>query len=727
MSIEIEKQKVSTLIQSRNLAEAKALCGKLCKTSPQNADVWLMLAGINAQLGNMAEVAACCRRVAAIQPDHAMAQYNLGVALQKLGKHDESVDVYRRVVSIQPDYAVAHANLGLALRVMGRLDAALDSCRRALELQPSQAEAKNTLGLVLLDQGRLDDAMANFNELLQSRPDYAEAHYNLGLCHVRCDQPDEAARHFQDALKIKPNYADSLIGLGKIRRQRGELEAAMLDFQQAVRYSPDQVEAHVNLGEILGLQGKADEAIAHYRRAIELKLDCAEAHNNLGMLLMDQEKAFAQYEEIEKCYRQALRHKPDAPQIHLNLGAMYTDMGNLDEALACYRQALDLQPDFPDAVAGLATVLERKGDFQAGYAALSGSIDGGAENINVALSFAALARHLERRSEAAAMLERLVERPMELRVRMDAYFALGKLYDEMKDHAKAFECFRKANALDPAKFDEAGNQAKFDELIASYSPESIARMPRAANRSKLPIFIVGMPRSGTSLVEQILSSHPLVYGAGELSEIRNISSSLPEILKTNLPYPKCMSVLTRKAADFIAQRHLEKLSKFSHQATRVTDKMPHNFLGLGLIDQLFPGARVIHVKRNAMDNCLSIYSQHFNSFHSYSNDLENLGRYYRQYLGLMDHWKKQLRIPMMEVKYEELVADQERISREMIEFCELGWDERCLRFHESKRVVTTLSYDQVRRPMYNKSVARWRPYEPYLEPLAVALGDAAES
>jgi hypothetical protein len=216
-----------------------------------------------------------------------------------------------------------------------------------------------------------------------------------------------------------------------------------------------------------------------------------------------------------------------------------------------------------------------------------------------------------------------------------------------------------------------------------------------------------------------------VYGAGELDDIYRIAQSLPREIQSTLPYPKCVDNLSKKNIDPIALRHLERLGKFSKNVARVTDKMPHNFLGLGLIELLFPQARVIHCMRDPLDTCLSIYFQQFNKHHPYANSLEHLGRYYNQYLRMMEHWKKTLRIPVMDVKYEEMVDDPEATSRALIDFCELEWDDRCLRFHESKRVVTTPSYDQVRRPIYKKSVARWKKYEKHLGPLKAALNDHA--
>jgi hypothetical protein len=235
------------------------------------------------------------------------------------------------------------------------------------------------------------------------------------------------------------------------------------------------------------------------------------------------------------------------------------------------------------------------------------------------------------------------------------------------------------------------------------------------------VFIVGMVRSGTSLVEQILSSHPDVHGAGELPDIIQITNGLQDFLGASAPYPECLSLLKQEHLDALAQHYLEHLKQISPDARRVVDKMPGNFMHLGLIEMLFPEARVIHCMRDPVDTCLSAYFQDFSRSHPYAYDLSNLGAFYRAYLKVMAHWRKILRLPLFELQYEDLIANQEQVSRALIEFCGLEWDDRCLQFHETQRFVGTASYDQVNRPLYKQSVARWKRYERHLGPLLAAL------
>ena len=305
------------------------------------------------------------------------------------------------------------------------------------------------------------------------------------------------------------------------------------------------------------------------------------------------------------------------------------------------------------------------------------------------------------------------------------HFTLGKLYDAEGAVDQAFTHFAAGNGQirsghEPGKFTEF-----VDRTIAFYDAERIASMPRAANRSALPVFIVGMPRSGTTLVEQIIASHGQVFGAGELEHIDDAARHQAGGMAERDRLPECLGELHAADLDRIAGNHLVALNTLGGDAARVTDKLPYNFGHLGFINQLFTSARIIHCVRDPLDTCLSSYMQNFRRGNLQTYDLGHLGAYYNDYRRLMDHWRAVLDLPIMDIAYEDLVADQEGKSRELIDFIGLEWDPQCLRFHESGRVVNTASYDQVRQPIYDRSVGRWRHYERHLGPLKDALADAS--
>jgi tetratricopeptide (TPR) repeat protein len=443
----------------------------------------------------------------------------------------------------------------------------------------------------------------------------------------------------------------------------------------------------------------------------------------LGNALMSAEDFYRNYPEAEQCFQHVLQVEPGDTAASLGLVTVYRSQGRYVEALNCVERLIDAKPQHVEGIAAKALLLERLGQVERAQEALQPLLDRDVDHVQLALAFVPVARHAKRGAEAIGRLERQLEKPdLPGELRRDVHYALGKLYDDAQAYDRAFEHYLAANQLNPDPYDEPYHQEIFQALTKIYSKESVKLRPRASNRSKLPIFIVGMPRSGTSLVEQILASHRHVYGAGELNFIPEIGDTLQRMLGVEMTYPYYADMLSRRVLDQVAEIHLSTLAKLGPGAVRVTDKMPHNFRWLGLIDQLFPGARVIHCMRDPMDNCLSIYFQKFNMHHAYSSDLGALGRYYRRYQALMEHWRQVLRIPMLDLRYEDLISDQEAMTRRLIEFCGLDWDQGCLHFHESGRIVTTPSYDQVRQPIYRKSIARWRHYDAHLEPLRLALG-----
>lgn len=635
------------------------------------------------------EAKTLCAQVCRASANDAEAWFLLGAINGQLGVFNEAEECCRRVIAINPNVPLAHYNLGIALQRQEKTDQAIKSFLRALQLKPDFAESQNELGVAYQSKGQAEAALEAYGKAIRLKANYAEAHHNLGTALRAIGRNDEALAHLQQALKIRPNHTETRI----------EIAAVYADLK------------------------RFNEAIAHYRIALKSRPDDALLLNSLAGAYMDRLATIDDLAEAEKCYREALRLRPDLVTLYMNLTVLLRNTGRHDEAMDCYQRVLELEPGNADAVAGVANVLEYRGEHEKAYALLKPLLERRNINSHIAISFGSVARHIDRRAEAAAILESLVREPHPPRELRNMHFQLGKLYDEMRDYDKAFDHYRRAHSFAAADYDVKRNERLFDDLISVFSAERISRLPRSRIHSELPVFIVGMPRSGTTLVEQILASHPDVFGAGELGDIPKIAATVSAAIRTATPYPHCVGELKQQTVDELSQSYLSVLTKFSRTAKRITDKMPHNFLNLGIISLLFPKARVIHCLRDPIDTCLSIYSLPFNIAHPYADDLAHLGDYYRQYRRLMAHWKSVLSIPVLEIQYEELVANQEIWSRKLVEFCGLEWDERCLRFHETARIASTHSYDQVRRPIYKKSVARWKNYERHLTPLITALGE----
>jgi tetratricopeptide (TPR) repeat protein len=604
-------------------------------------------------------------------------------ALLRSSKLREAKELYRQICQADPRDINAWFVLGAVNGWLGDYGEAEACCRKAIDIQPNLPEAHFNLGMALKDLGRAEEAVVCFREAVRIKPDYADAHNALGYVQNAMGAVAEAAENFRLAIRLKPRHPEALNNLGNLLRDQNDLDEAVTCYQRALDAAPAYADAWINLGNVLSENGRLEEAAS--------------------------------------CFQRVLRLQPNHAEMHYHLGNALFGMSRLDEAIASFRRAQQIKPGYADALGAEALALQKQGKYSEAYQRIMPMIDAGTENPSIAVAFAYLSARVDRQADAIALVEQLLAKNnLADEQRQKLHFALGKSYDAKDLYEKAFEQFRLANSFYRTCFDRAKHDDLIRGLMETYSREAKSHLPRASTRSSRPVFIVGMPRSGTSLAEQILASHPAVFGAGELNTINRMTASLPARLGTSVGYPQCVAGLTQEQVNALAQEYLKTLDQFSTSATRVTDKMPHNHLHLGLIEQLFPDARIIHCLRHPLDTCLSIYSQHF-TFHAYAHDLENLGYYYRRYLELMQFWRETINLPMFEFRYEEAVAEPERWIRSLVAFCGLDWDDNCLRFYETSRTVNTPSSEQVRKPMYTSSVGRWKHYEAFLRPLTAAL------
>lgn len=594
------------------------------------------------------------------------------------------------------------------------------------------------------------------NEIEQD-PNNPEPHLNLAAWLRRHSRAREAVEHYETALTLKPHdstvavklaatlieakeflAADSLLQklaaltppapgtfyeIGKLCFLTGRVNEAVSCLHHALDLEPANAECCAFLGHVLTVIGNKEQAMGLFQRSAELDPKAGEPWRHMGLLVQEQTERADRFALAEKYLKTACERQPDNPVFECAYADLLLKLGRQSEAVEHYAKARATDPAFPLAIAGTVTALERLGELTAAAEFARDALDRYPHHLRIIQAFATVARHIGEEARAIELLESTLGRPdINDEAKVDVHFALGALYDRIKSYEKAFPNFERANSLCGFRLDREDEERRIRSIIDAFPASLQRKRARASNRSRVPIFIVGMPRSGTTLVEQILASHPLVHGAGELENISEISKRMHQTLGVTQPYPFCMADLTRRQLDILAESYLKHISKLSRGLPRVTDKMPHNFVSLGLIDLLFPEARVIHCRRDARDNCVAIFTQRFNKQHGYATNLADLGYYYRLYQSLMEHWRATIRVPMLELTYEDLVAEPERHIREIISFSGLPWDERCLRFHETKREVNTISYDQVRRPIYKTSAGRWRNYEAFLSPLLDSLG-----
>jgi tetratricopeptide (TPR) repeat protein len=642
----------------------------------QHKDLGILWKLLGAALFNQGKDALAALQTAAkLQPRDAESQTNLGNLLRARGCLDDAVSCHRRAIALKPDYAEAHNNLGSALRDSKRLTQAAASYRKAISIKPDFAMAHMNLSDTLLALGQLDEAAQSYRSVLRLRPDSVEAHNNLGNALRDSGQIQEAAASYRRAVAIRPDYAKFHNNLGNALLDLGRIEEAVASYSRALELEPDFAKAHSNLGSAFRELAKLDEAEASYRRALAVLADSAEILTNLGVVQRLQGYA----DEAETSLRRALSIDPSAAPTITSLAELYADRGEFVEAENLYRKAHAFQPESAQAWAGLAALRKMTGEDSAWI------------------------------KEA----QRIVQRPLRPRDEAHLRYAIGKYFDDVQDYEQAFVSYRRANELAKAyspAHDRQHLTRTFEFITQLYDREWLDRVKVNSNSSARPIFVVGMPRSGTSLAEQILASHPAVFGAGELSFWKIASL---KVGSAALESGFDGSVLAQLADDY-----LQLLTRLSRGESRVVDKMPANFAHLGMIHAALPNARFIHMRRNPIDTCLSIYFQNFHVAHSYANDLADLAHYHHEYQLLMQHWRSILPpSAILDVPYEALVTDQEAWSRKMVDFVGLPWEPACIDFHQTNRRVSTFSKWQVRQKISKISVERWRNYAPFVGPL----------
>lgn len=576
----------------------------------------------------------------------------------------------------------------------GQWAAAAGLYRQYLAGDARSHDAWKRLGVCLREARDLGAAYEAFARAGQIKPDDASIYAEAGLTYLAGNRPADAVELFRRAASLEPRNASHLVLLGRAHTEAFQLEPALRTLHRALSLAPHDPEAHSAIATAFLNQGFAERAVEHYRTALSIR---------------------------------------ESPLDRVNLATVLRTAGRLDEALAECDRALALRPGFPPAVGGKVEVLESWGRTQEAFDLAHEAVRAGVVSPHLAAAYARVCRKVGRAADAIDLLTRMTAEPRFLpHMRSTLLFNLGMLLEGTGEFDRAFDAYRRGNELYPRTFDPAAHEALLTRVIEAFSPERFAAYARPGFRDALPVFIIGMPRSGTSLVEQIIDSHPDAHGAGELHEITNFVMRLPELLAESrpgvarAPYPECMASWSGEVAERLAPAYVARLRELAEQAgrpgvARVTDKMPHNFAHLGLIRLLFPDAPVFHCLRDPIDTCFSCYTTPFSPLHSYATDLRHLAFEYGQYRRLMSHWTETLGIRVMPVPYERVVAEPERMTRALLEHAGLPFDPACLRFHESRRVVTTASIDQVRKPIYDSSIGRWKRFEKHLGPLVEGL------
>ena len=665
------------------------------------------------QTGKLAEAEMLARRVLDAEAANAEAHHLLGLTAHQSGNLAHAVEHLRRACELAPGNAPFHANLAEMCRLAGRADDAITFGERALQLDPDHADAHSNLGIALYERGDFAAAILHYERAIALKPGFAQAHSNLGNALRAVKRAEDAVPHYRRAIELRQEFGDAWNNLGTTLRDLKRYDEAEAAYRRSLALKPDDPGTLNNLALCLNDLGRLDEAEAALRRSLAIEGSSGQTLLYLATFLVDRH----QPDDAERLLARVRALDGDTADVHNLLGRIALERNDPKGALAHHRRALELKPDLADALNNLGNALRELGrldEARAAYVralAVDPGLTGGYFNYADSVTFTAADPHL-------AAMEALCAgtAPLSATDRIRLQYALAKAYADLNDHRRSFECLLRGSRLKRSRvsYDETASLAFFDRIEAAFTREVVeGKAPLGGDPSPVPIFVMGMPRSGTTLVEQILASHPRVFGAGELGTLSDVAG---------IAYPDVVATLDAAALTDIGRRYVAELRKRAPDVPHITDKMPSNFYYAGLIYLALPNAKIVHTVRDPVDTCVSCFSKLFTTEQGHTYDLAELGRYYRRYQALMAHWRRVLPPgTILDVSYEDVVADLEGQARRILAHCGLGWDERCLAFYRTERPVRTASASQVRQPIYRTAIGRGRIYEEFLGPLLDAL------
>jgi tetratricopeptide (TPR) repeat protein len=741
--------------QRGEFEEAVSLIERALAIDPQSARRHNDLGIVLSALRRPGEAAEHYAKAVALEPGFTDAHNNLGNALRSLGREEEAIASFERALELHPNFAEAHNNLGNALAAVQRPAEAIAHYEQAVAIKPELAQAYYNHGLALTSLGRPAQALVQFEKAVAANPEYSDAHAAIGKTLLRLNRPAEATARLEQALSAVPDSPEAHHGLASALAALNRRDEAIAHYRQAIESKPNFAEAHNNLGNLLAASNRHDEAVAHFRTALTINPMAYEAYNNLGSALLKVQRpqealacferalalrpglaepthnigialaALDRNEEALGFYRSVLASNPELAAAHANLGNALVELSRPEEGIVSYEAALARDPGMASAHQGLGLAYVALGRFAEAHRSFERAIEMQPRRADFYRSFADSRRFAPGDAYLAAMEEMAgAMESFSTDQQIELHFGLAKAYSDLQQHDRAFRHLLEGNALKRRQldYDEPVMLGRLQRSKTVFSRELIERMRGGGESSEVPVFIVGMPRSGTTLIEQILASHPQVFAAGEVMDLPRAAGSVCEPPGATVPYPEMVPSMTADRFKAVGTAYLQRLTARAPTAFRITDKLPGNFRLLGLIHLALPNARIIHVRRDPIDTCLSCFSRLFTGLQPFAYDLGELGRFYRAYESLMAHWRAVLPAGvMLEVQYEDLVADFAPQARRIVAYCGLEWDERCAAFHETQRPVRTASATQVRQPLYRSAVGRAQPYAAMLGPLIEAL------
>ncbi len=634
-----------------------------------------------------ADAVAALERALELDPKLATAYNNLGVVQIQLGQAEEALASFDRAIRLQPSLTIALINRGEALQLPGRYEEAAEVYRQVLEIEPQNAWVHTFLGHVLLEGGDIDvvdEAEMHCRKATALEPRMAIAHNNLGNVLYAMERFEEALASYHRAIELDPSLALPWNNIGRIEQRCGRYDAAHAAYAQALVRDPRSARVHANLASLLADQERKEEALERYQIALECEPGCTEAITGIASLMLGLGRRAQARAALEQC----MQLRPRAQAARMGMAQIMAEDGVFEQSSCYARQVLADFPAEADAYCLLARNLRDRlpdDDLEAMIALLDRPHRGSSWIATLAFAIATALDAKGRYEEAAR------------------YFELGNAR-----HAAVLA--RQGRSFDADQFSRT-----IDGIISSFTPQFFKSVSGRGNPSRRPVFVVGMPRSGTTLTEQILASHPSIAGAGELEDVGQLVSRLSALSAERRSVAQTLLDLDERAFHDVAEEQVVRLEQLAGGALHVVDKMPSNYLHLGVIAALWPKATIIVCRRDPRDVAISCWTTHFGAIH-WSNDLNTITRQIIDHDRLIAHWKAVVPVPLIEVVYEHTVGDCEFQARRLLEAVGVSWDPACLEFHGLKRPVRTASLNQVRKPIYATSVNRWKHYERALAP-----------
>ena len=572
-----------------------------------------------------------------------------------------------------------------------------------------------------INKGRTDKALVALDKLIKSFPDDALLFNLRGACHEAMNQFDQSIESFNKAVEIHPQYEEALYNLGVVQKKAGKPDDAINSYQRAIGINPHNANAYNNLGNLLTQKGHIKQSIEHLNLALNLNPKFAEAHNNLGLANMELNK-------LHECiinFLLAIENNPQYEGAYINLGRVYRELNEFDNELNCYKKCLKIKPNASKILVQLGRAYRNRGENKLAIDCFESSLNFNPESYSAYFELANRSEYKLNKEQIAKMESFAENDGLNDNDKINLNYALALIYEKNEDSDKLFSSLHRANSLRKKSLNYSlhDDEKRANNVKDFYQGLSNAKEIKLheKSKSKNPIFIVGMPRSGSSLIEQILSSHHNVYGGGELQIFRKI---LNPLINTFLNDRESFQeiIKDKNCYESIRYEYLKSIDRLDFKEAFFTDKALLNFQYIGLILRALPDSKIIHIKRDAMAICWSNFKTNFAQRGiAFSNDLNDLVGFYKLYEEQMNFWHSEFPNQIYDLKYESMTKNQTIETKELLNFCNLDWDENCLLFYNNNRLVKTASKDQVRKKMYSGSSDVWKKYKNYLEPLTKGL------